>query len=1550
MTYPTECTGTSAVDRQNTSYGGWQPGVYSDDIYAQRFIPTSRCLYSIVLRMKKVLPDFGISIQIRDDVGGFPNMYSELMSYTVPSNSLPTSFSDVTVPCGILLDNTISKWITVSSEIYDPNLFDGREYFALDAAMISDANEYSAQKTANNAWTNHGKTSKLCFKTFKLSYATQNAQVYNTCWGSGLGTTCNTPPQQPVVTAGTTVTIKADLINVGPAAGKIRAVFKINGTVISDQNTASLAPFPGGGFWSPTATYLMPSSNVTLTVEGYSWTGTDWFSPPHIVTSTISSTTPTCTGISVGASTVVANVGDIITLTAYAVTPSTQPFLVTFTRRDNVTIGTCTTSNGMCSTQWNTAGLSAGTHYVKAAVVGSCTSTELVIGLSIPIQQWNVGINVKDSITIANIQGASVTVGTQTLQTNSAGYTSFVVDQGTIYVTISKTGYNTVSADPRSVYNNSTFDYLLVPVSQNPGSLRFITSPPGISGAEVHFIGDSPTLKGTTDVSGIFTIGSLVANRIVDYEVRKTGYNVTTGSRTVIGNVQTDVTATMTLLATTGGVCIHSNPAGASIKVDNVLQTGKITAASGGGCVTGNTVSNLTAGSHGYELSLPAYQNKTGNFSITVGRTLDYDAGVLTVLPTLGILHMWSVPTGARIYIMVSGTYQDTGYVTGTVGAPAVITDLVAAVYSYKLTLAGYNDYLSTFTITAGQTTVVGPTLVITPFTPSSAQIFNFCWGSGLGTTCNTPPQQPVVTAGATITIKADLANNGATGKIRAVFKIGGVTISDQNTLSLGTFPGGGFWSPTTTYQMPSNNVTLVVEGYGWDNTNWILTQTVTSTISVTTPTCTGVSIDVSTVVANVGDTITLTAYDVTPSTQPLLVTFTDRDNMILGTCTTSNGMCTIQWNTTGLPEGIYYVKAAVIGQCISTELAIGLSMPIQQWNVDINVRNSVTTANLQGAGVTVGTQTLYTDSSGHTLFRVNQGTIYVTISKAGYNTVNSDPQSVYNNVTFDYSLVPISQNPGSLRFITSPPGISGANVHFVGDVPTLKGTTDTNGIFTIGNLVANRVVNYEIRKTGYNIVTGSGVVIGNTTTDIIVTMTTLTTTGSVCIHSSPAGASVKIDNVLQTGKTTAVSGGGCLAGNTIGNLTAGNHSYELSLSSYQNKTGSVTIAVGQTLDHNAGALTPLPTLGILHMWSVPTGARIYIMVSGTYQDTGYVTGTVGAPAVITDLVAAVYSYKLTLAGYNDYLSTFTITAGQTTVVGPTLVITPLTTGTLSIWSSPTGAHIYTKLGAGQWQDTSHVTGPQGNPTQVSGLDPGNYSYKLTLPEYNDYIAQFGISAGQITSANTTLVPVYIPPTLTTITISPISHTISIGGTTQLEAVCKDQDEQIIDCQTLEWTSSDPLKATVDSSGLVTGVATGQANITASLSDITSNTSVITVTSTTSTLTTIAITPESVSVQIGDTQQMVAICKDQNVQTMNCQTLTWSNSEPLIATISSSGLVTGIATGSTVVSASRSGVASNVSVVTVVPPTSGDGGAGMLFGIVGVAALGMMMSSKKPKQ
>jgi uncharacterized protein YjdB len=64
-----------------------------------------------------------------------------------------------------------------------------------------------------------------------------------------------------------------------------------------------------------------------------------------------------------------------------------------------------------------------------------------------------------------------------------------------------------------------------------------------------------------------------------------------------------------------------------------------------------------------------------------------------------------------------------------------------------------------------------------------------------------------------------------------------------------------------------------------------------------------------------------------------------------------------------------------------------------------------------------------------------------------------------------------------------------------------------------------------------------------------------------------------------------------------------------------------------------------------------------------------------------------------------------------------------------------------------------------------------------------------------------------------TVTLSPVQISVQEGATTQLRAVVTDSTGREVSDRPLEWLTSDPTKATVSSTGLVTAIAAGTVNI-----------------------------------------------------------------------------------------------------------------------------------------
>jgi len=136
------------------------------------------------------------------------------------------------------------------------------------------------------------------------------------------------------------------------------------------------------------------------------------------------------------------------------------------------------------------------------------------------------------------------------------------------------------------------------------------------------------------------------------------------------------------------------------------------------------------------------------------------------------------------------------------------------------------------------------------------------------------------------------------------------------------------------------------------------------------------------------------------------------------------------------------------------------------------------------------------------------------------------------------------------------------------------------------------------------------------------------------------------------------------------------------------------------------------------------------------------------------------------------------------------------------------------------------------------------------------------------------------------------------------------------------WLSGAPNIASVNDSGRVRGVAAGQTSIFA----VASGLSVTVPTTVTDSLPTggggggvgvatqIVATPTSVTLAVGETVNVTAQVRDANGLPVPGATVSWSSAEPTVASVSSSGVVTGVQVGTTEVRATYQSLATSVSV------------------------------------
>ncbi len=178
-------------------------------------------------------------------------------------------------------------------------------------------------------------------------------------------------------------------------------------------------------------------------------------------------------------------------------------------------------------------------------------------------------------------------------------------------------------------------------------------------------------------------------------------------------------------------------------------------------------------------------------------------------------------------------------------------------------------------------------------------------------------------------------------------------------------------------------------------------------------------------------------------------------------------------------------------------------------------------------------------------------------------------------------------------------------------------------------------------------------------------------------------------------------------------------------------------------------------------------------------------------------------------------------------------------------------------------------------------------------------------------------------PTVTSVAVSQ-GIPVNPGFTEQLKATAKYSDHSSKDVTSVAtWTSSSTVEATVSAAGLVTGVAPGTVTIMATLGPQSGNTTV----TVNNPVTSVAVTGPSASVVVGSMLPLTAIATYFDGSSQDVTSLAaWTSSSTANATISTLGVVDGVAAVSSVTITAALGGQSGQTAIAVVKGT----GAGLL--------------------
>jgi uncharacterized protein YjdB len=349
---------------------------------------------------------------------------------------------------------------------------------------------------------------------------------------------------------------------------------------------------------------------------------------------------------------------------------------------------------------------------------------------------------------------------------------------------------------------------------------------------------------------------------------------------------------------------------------------------------------------------------------------------------------------------------------------------------------------------------------------------------------------------------------------------------------------------------------------------------------------------------------------------------------------------------------------------------------------------------------------------------------------------------------------------------------------------------------------------------------------------------------------------------------------------------------------------------------------------------TAPTGATSSTLFSGSggVRNRGTLTQIVEMPSSATVLVGGTVQFSaygrtksgdsvavsVTWSSSNTAVATVSssglmtaVAAGQATISATGGAKTAAATATVtnvpvaSVAVSPTTA----SLTVGQTaQLTATPEDSSGSPLSGRVVTWATSNASVATVSMTGLVSAVGAGSATITATSegksgTAAVTAAAVP-VASVTVTPTTASLTVGQTTQLTATPKDANGTPLSGRAVTWATSNAGVATVSATGVVTGVAPGTATITAT-SEGKSGTAAITVTNVP--VASVSVTPGVASLLVGGTVQLTATPKDANGNPLSGRVVTWSSSAPLLASVSSSGLVSGLAVGGVTITATSEG-------------------------------------------
>lgn len=174
-------------------------------------------------------------------------------------------------------------------------------------------------------------------------------------------------------------------------------------------------------------------------------------------------------------------------------------------------------------------------------------------------------------------------------------------------------------------------------------------------------------------------------------------------------------------------------------------------------------------------------------------------------------------------------------------------------------------------------------------------------------------------------------------------------------------------------------------------------------------------------------------------------------------------------------------------------------------------------------------------------------------------------------------------------------------------------------------------------------------------------------------------------------------------------------------------------------------------------------------------------------------------------------------------------------------------------------------------------------------------------------------------PVVANVAVTAPASTLFVDHSMTLTATARSASNQLLTGRTVTWTSSNPSVASVTDQGTVTGVAAGTVTITAVVEAIVGQ---LNLTITLAPISSISVSGPGSSVVAGQSINLTATAHSASGQALSGRSFVWATSDLAVASVSSAGVVTGVAAGTATISASAEGVSGSMAVSVSATPVA----------------------------